>query len=114
MEKYKEANKAVKKETRNAKERQINEKWEIIENNLHRNPTQAYKTVNKFTEDKNRDATTIIEGSDGTLLTDVEDVLRRWKEYCDELYNYQIDKDDTILGTLRSAAPPNETAPVDY
>ena len=32
-------------------------------------------------------------------------------KYCDELYNYQIDKDDTILGTLRSAAPPNETAP---
>ena len=108
---YREANKAVKKEIRNAKERWINEKCEIIENNLHRNPKQAYETVKKLTEDKNRNATTVIEGSDGKLLTEVKDVLRRWQEYCEELYNYQIDKDDTILDTLRSAVVPNETAP---
>lgn len=60
MERYKEANKAVKKEIRNANERWINEKCEIIENNLHGNPKQAYKTVNRFTEEKNRNATTII------------------------------------------------------
>ena len=35
MERYKEANKAVKNEVRNAKERWINEKCEIIDNNLH-------------------------------------------------------------------------------
>lgn len=68
MERYKEANKAVKKEVRNAKERWINEKCEIIENNLHGNPKQGYKTVNRFNEDKNRNATTIIEGRDGKLL----------------------------------------------
>ena len=89
MERYKEANKAVKNEVRNAKERWINEKCEIIDNNLHGNPTQAYNTVNRFTEDKKRNATTIIEGRDGGLFTDVEDVLRRWKEYYEELYNYQ-------------------------
>lgn len=46
------------------------------------------------------------------LLTDVRDVLRRWQEYCEELYNYQIDKDDTIFDTLWSVAVPNETAPL--
>ena len=48
MESYKAANKAVKKEKGNAKERWINEKCEIIENNLHRNPKKAYETVNKL------------------------------------------------------------------
>ena len=88
----------------------INEKCEIIENNHRKNLKQTYETVKKLTEDKNRNATTTTEGRDGKLLTDVEDVLRRWKEYCEELYNYQIDKDDTILDTLRSTAVPNETA----
>ncbi|XP_068734905.1 uncharacterized protein [Montipora capricornis] len=111
MERYKEAYKAVNKEIRNAKERWINEKCEIIENNLHRNPKQANATVKKLTEDKNRNATTTIEGKDGRVLNDVEDILGRWKEYCEELYSYQIDKDDTILDILKSAAAPNETAP---
>ena len=47
MESYKKANKAVKKDLRIAKERWINEKCEIIENNLHRNPKQAYKDCQK-------------------------------------------------------------------
>ena len=45
------------------------------------------------------------------MLNDVEDVLGRWKGCCEELYNYQTDKDDTILDILKSAAVPNETAP---
>ena len=43
MERYKEANKAVKKEIRNAKERWINEKCEIIENNLHRTQSKPMR-----------------------------------------------------------------------
>ena len=111
MKKYEEANKAVKKEIRNVKERWIKEKCEIIENNLHRNPKQVYETVKKLSEDKKRNATTIIECRDGKMLNHVEDVLGRWKEYCEELYNYQTDKNDTILDLLKSAAAPNETAP---
>ena len=42
MEIYKEAIKAVKKEITNAKERWINEKCEIIENNPHRNASKPY------------------------------------------------------------------------
>ena len=111
MKKYKEANKAVKKEIRNVKERWIKEKCEIIENNLHRNPKQVYETVKKLSEDKKRNATTIIECRDGKMLNHVEDVLGRWNYYCEELYNYQTDKNDTILDLLKSAAAPNETAP---
>ena len=109
-ERYKEENKDVEKEIRKAKERWINEKCEIIEINLHRNPKQAYESVKKLTEDKKRNATTIIEGRDGKMLNDVEDVLGRWKEYCEENNNHQTDKDDTILDILKSAAAPNETA----
>ena len=28
------------------------------------------------------------EGKDGKLLTNVDDILARWKEYCEELYNH--------------------------
>ena len=103
MEKYKEENKAVKKEIRNAKEKWINEECEIIENHLRRNPKKAYETVKNLTEDKKRNVSTVIEGKDGKLLSEAEDVLRRWQEYCEELYNYQIagDKYDAILDTLK-------------
>ena len=32
----------------------------------------------------------VIENKDGELLTEKEEVLKRWTEYCKELYNYPI------------------------
>ena len=39
----------------------------------------------------------IIEDKDGTLLTKSDDICRRWKNYCEELFNFNIQKDQEVL-----------------
>eukprot|EP00795_Rhopilema_esculentum_P009281 gene9281-16975_t len=39
----------------------------------------------------------IIEDKDETLLTKSDDICRRWKNYCEELFNYNIQKDQEVL-----------------
>jgi len=34
-----------------------------------------------------------IEGKDGMLLTNIDDILDRWKEYCEKLYNHEVQID---------------------
>jgi len=34
------------------------------------------------------------------LLTNIDDILTRWKEYCEELYNHEVQKDPEILTRL--------------
>jgi len=34
-----------------------------------------------------------IEDKDGKLLTNIDDILARWKEYCEELYNHEVQID---------------------
>eukprot|EP00794_Sanderia_malayensis_P014613 gene14613-biopygen11704 len=38
------------------------------------------------------------------------EVTSRWKEYCEELYNYKADKDESIRDELKEQASPSETA----
>ena len=40
--------------------------------------------------------TAVINDQDGKLLTDSEQVLRRWTEYCKGLYNYEIHPDTSL------------------
>ncbi|XP_063588658.1 uncharacterized protein LOC134765797 [Penaeus indicus] len=40
----------------------------------------------------------VIEDSKGKLITKVDETTKRWKEYCEELYNYEIEKDLQVLG----------------
>ncbi|CAH1240999.1 Hypp6277 [Branchiostoma lanceolatum] len=46
--------------------------------------------------------TTCIEDDDGNLLTTKPDILRRWKTYCQELYNYQLTAEEEVLEELKS------------
>ena len=39
----------------------------------------------------------LIEDKDGKLPTKDDEILKRWKEYCEELYNYKIQKDVRVL-----------------
>jgi len=47
-----------------------------------------------------RPKTKVIEDKDGNLLTNIDDILTRWKEYCEELYNHEVQKDPEILTRL--------------
>ena len=54
----------------------------------------------------------MIEDKDGKLLTDSEDVLRRWTEYCSGLYNYELHPDPSLLHANQPPAESEESPPV--
>ena len=37
---------------------------------------------------------------DGKLLTNIDETLARWMEYCEELYNHDVQKDPEIITML--------------
>ena len=41
--------------------------------------------------------TTTIQDKDGKCLTEEQDILKRWSEYCSELYNYRAIGDSEVL-----------------
>ena len=53
-----------------------------------------------------------IESKDGEVLSETREVLKRWKEYCQDLYNYNGDKDEQLLDELKTQTVPNERAPL--
>ena len=44
-----------------------------------------------------QERTTIIQDKGGTCLTENDDFLKRWTEYCSELYNYRATGDPEVL-----------------
>ena len=77
-----------------------------IDNNMSCNNTAAvFKTIKDPKSKTTR--TTVIEGKYGKLLTDRAPISNRWKEYCEELYNYQLTSDKDLLGRLRSISSAN-------
>ena len=44
-----------------------------------------------------QERTTTIQDKGGTCLTENEDILKRWTEYCSELYNYRATGDPEML-----------------
>ena len=85
-----------------AKNQWIKDQSEEIEQNLNRhNSRKAFEVVKKLTgaqgDETKRKQASVIEDKNGTLLTKVEDIMSRWKDYCKELYNYPIHKDLQVL-----------------
>ena len=40
----------------------------------------------------------------GNILTEDSEIVKRWKEYCKQLYNYTINLDKNILNDYRGAS----------
>ena len=105
---YRQINREVKKATKTAKEKWMQDQCSAIDNNMACNNTAAaFKTIKDLTQSKTT-RTTVIEDKDGNLLTDRAAISNRWKEYCEELYNYQLTSDKDLLGRLRSLSSANE------
>ena len=98
---YRASNKDVRKEVNKAKENWIQHKCNHIESSLRTNNTKAaYDTVKELTQQK-MSQQTCIEDANGTLLSEKPDILKRWHEYCSELYNYQISAEREVLQELK-------------
>ena len=60
------------------------------------NSKTAYRVLRTLTT-TNQPRATVIDDKDGKLLTDQDQVLKRWTEYCDELYNFPIQPDTATV-----------------
>ena len=58
----------------------------------------AYSTLKSLTK-TSQPRIVVINDQDGKLITDSEKVLKRWTEYCKDLYNYEIHPDTSLLQT---------------
>ena len=80
-----------------AKENWIGEQCSEIEENLRKNNSErAYQLVKDLTTVKQGKATTV-QDSSGKCLTEEREILKRWTQYCTELYNYKASVDPSVL-----------------
>ena len=85
---YREANKRLLRVVKKAKEDWIGIKCEVIETCLIKNNSKrAYKLVKNLILEK-QGRSTIIQDKSGKYLTEEQEILSRWTEYCSELHNY--------------------------
>lgn len=105
--KYSEIHKQINKACRHDKNMYIQRICEQVESHSFRNePKDLFQKVHLLSK-KHKPQTWIIENVRGRVLTDIDDVLMRWSEYCNELYKDEnrveelnltrIDKEPNIL-----------------
>ena len=94
---YREANKRIQKAVKKAKEDWICAQCEEIETCLNKNNSEgAYQLVKDLTSEKQGRSSTIQDRS-GKCLTEEQEILSRWTEYCSELYNHESCGDNAVL-----------------
>ena len=94
---YRKCNKTIRKAMKAAKEQWIDDKCTAIEDNLTRhNSKEAYKVVKDLTTDRKSNVSTI-QDKRGNCLTEEDKIMKRWTEYCTELYNHPVTGDTTVL-----------------
>ena len=95
--KTREIKKTIKTEMEMAKETWIQGQCQEVEACLRKNNSKkAYQLVKDLTTDKQGKSTTIQDKS-GKCLTEENEILNRWTEYCSDLYNYETEGDPIIL-----------------
>ena len=94
---YQETNRLVRKKMKEAKDQWISDQCQKIEKGMARgNSKQAFNTLKQLTNVQ-QCKSSVIEDKSGTLLTESTAVLTRWTQYCQELYNYPLQPDRTVL-----------------
>ena len=85
-----------------AKEDFIGKKCSEIEVSLEKNNSgRAFQIVNDLTKSKQARVNTIHDKA-GNCLTEEDAVLKRWTEYCSDLYNYQSQGDSNVTSCHES------------
>ena len=80
-----------------ATENLVGEECSKIEDNLRKNNSKmTYQLVKDLTTVK-RGKVTIAQDRSGKYLTEEQEILNRWTEYCTELYNRMASGDPSVL-----------------
>ena len=95
--KYRAINQEIKKSIKKAKESWIDAQCQDIEDHIRKNDTKkAYQLVKTLTSTK-QGKTITIQDKDGNCLTETNDILNGWTEYCAELYSHTVVGDPEVL-----------------
>ena len=96
MAQYRAVNQKIRKGMKKATENWIGEHFQKIDDCLKNNSKKAYKLVQDLTGTK-QERTTTIQEKGVKCLTKNKDILKRWTEYCSELYNYRAIGDPEVF-----------------
>ena len=104
---YRVANMKIRKAMKKAKEEWIEQQCNSIEESLQKNNTKkAYQTVKDLTAAKQGRVNTI-QDKTGKCLTKEQDIMKRWTEYCSELYNHDTKGDPRVLNSPQAIEEDN-------
>ena len=104
---YRAANQEIKKGMKKAK--MSSARIDIEDSMKKNNSKKTYQLVKDLTSTK-QGRTTTIQDKDGKCLTEEQDILKRWSEYCSELYNYRATGDQEVLNV--PPATDNDNYPI--
>ena len=94
---YKEIKRKIRTEMKMAKETWIQGQCQEVEACLRKNHSKkAYQLVKDLTTEKQGKSTTI-QYKSGKCLTEENEILNRWTEYCSDLNNYETAGDPIVL-----------------
>ena len=94
---YKEVNKAIKRKCSEAKEKWLNAECVEIERLSNRDAKDMHKKIRELTNRNQCSNSGCIKAKDGSVLLEKEEILERWSEYIEELF----DDNRTALPELR-------------
>ena len=103
---YREANKRIQRAVKKAKEDWRSTQCEEIETCLNKNNSNSAYQLNKDLTSEKQGRSSTIQGRSGKCVTEEQEILSRWTEYCSELYNHGICGDNAVLD--RSQPPQNK------
>ena len=100
-ERYREAHRAIQREARKDEARWLEEQCASVEERLKRNNSrkayQLIKTLRKDFQPKLRN----IKNAEHRVLTDLKDILRRWRDYAKDLYH----DENNVMNEDRDQSP---------
>ena len=102
---YREANRRIQKAVKKAKEDWIGAQCEDIETCLNKNNSKKAHQLAKDLNSETRGRFSTIQDKSGKCLTEEQEILSRWTEYCSKLYNYEGCRDNAVLD---GGQPPEE------
>ena len=88
------------------KEEWIEERCTEIQQSFDQAKTKKAYDLKKKIKKKYEPRTSCIKDKVGQLLTEKKDVVKRWAEYCQELYSDNGQHDIQVIGELREISPP--------
>ena len=72
---------------------------------MNKKPDSPVRTLVKDLTSEKQGRSSTIQDKSGKCLTEKNEILSRWTEYCSELYNYESCGDNTVLDCSQ---PPEE------